>query len=111
MNTKELLRQKLDREHAEFEANTLKFTPQQIYNDWYMIMFYESYYEFIAYCCNADEYELNDIIEWLNTFKSPLDFLYNEWLDCDGHFSCGWDDMCQWLKDLHYEVCRYEREV
>ena len=110
MNTKEPLRQKLDREHAEFEANMLKSTPQKIYNDWYAIMFYESYYELISYCCDTEDYSLDDVIEWLNTFKNPLAFLYNEWLDWDGHFSGSWDDMCQWLKELYYEVMKYENE-
>ena len=103
MNEKELLIEKLNNEYTEFMENTLKFEPMQIYNDWYTIMFYESYYEFIVYCCDADEYALDEVIVWLNTFNKPLDYLYNEWLGCDGHFSCGWDDMCQWLKDLYKE--------
>ena len=111
MNTKELLKQKLDNEYSKFMTNTLKLEPMQIYNDWYVIMFYETYYEFIVYCCDTDEYGLDEVIVWLNTFKNPLDYLYNEWLDCDRHWSLRWDDLCEWLKDLYYEVCRYEREV
>lgn len=99
MNT---LRQKLDKEMTEFKATYETMTPTQIYNDWYIISFYEAYYEMLAYYIEVEQNE--DILEWLNTYENPLGFLYSEWLSCDGALSHLWDDMIAWLQDLKCDV-------
>lgn len=103
MNT---LRQKLDNEMTEFKKTYETMTPTQIYNDWYIIMFYESYYEFLTYLIEekSSGYDSEDILKWLNTYENPLGFLYDEWLSCDGAFCHLWDDMISWLQDLKDDV-------
>ena len=95
MNT---LKQKLDNEMQEFKATYETMTPTQVYNDWYIIGFYEAYYEMLTHHIMAEQNE--DILEWLDTYENPLGFLYSEWLSCDGQLSHLWDDMIAWLQDL-----------
>lgn len=100
------LKQKLDSEMEEFKQTYETMETIQVYNDWYIIMFYETYYEFLTFV-NEDEHSFhngNDILEWLNTFEKPIGFLYGEWLSCDGAFCMLWDDMIAWLSDLMEEV-------
>ena len=99
------LKQKLDSEMEEFKQTYETMERVRIYNDWYIIMFYESYYELLTYI-NEDEcpyYNGNDILEWLDTFEKPIGFLYDEWLSCDNAFCGLWDDMFAWLRDLMEE--------
>ena len=95
------LKQKLNNEMQKFKATYETMTPIQVYNDWYIIAFYESYYEMFEYCIEEEKYQ--DIFEWLNTFNRPLDFLYGEWLSSDGALCLLWDDMLAWLQDLKDE--------
>ena len=74
MNT---LKQKLDNEMQEFKKAYDTMTPTQVYNDWYIISFYESYYEMLTFYIEEEDDKISDILEWLDTFKSPLRFLYN----------------------------------
>lgn len=100
------LTQKLDNEMQKFKKTYETMTPTQVYNDWYMICFYESYYEMLTYISDdKDVYRgCEDILDWLNTYENPLGFLYGEWLSCDGAFCCLWDDMIAWLMDLKCDV-------
>ena len=99
MNT---LKQKLDNEMQEFKSTYETMTPTQVYNDWYIICFYESYYEMLTHYTQVNE--IQDILDWLNTYENPLGFLYSEWLSCDGAFCGLWDDMIAWLYDLKCDV-------
>ena len=101
-----MLKQKLDNEMQQFKSTYQTMTPTQVYNDWYIIAFYEAYYEMLVY--NIETEDLNkDIIEWLDTYENPLGFLYNEWLSCDGAFCMLWDDMIAWLQDTKDNVERW----
>ena len=93
---------KLEYEMQNFKTAYETMTPVQVYNDWYVIAFYESYYEMMIYYIEEKQYQ--DIFEWLNTFKNPLCFLYGEWLSCDGALCLLWDDMVAWLQDLKNEM-------
>ena len=86
----------------EFKKTYETMTPTQVYTDWYIISFYESYYEMLTFY--IDEEENEDILEWLDTFENPLGYLYSEWLSCDGAFCQLWDDMIAWLSDLMEEI-------
>lgn len=105
----ETLRQKLDSEMEIFTKTYKNMTTTQVYNDWYVIMFYESYYDYLLSLIeyfvlksvrDSEDLYYYDIIKWLNTFDNPLGFLYNEWLNCCGEFSLKCDDMIDWLSDL-----------
>jgi hypothetical protein len=98
----EILKQKLNNEMTEFKKSYETMTPTQIYNDWYIICFYESYYEMLIHYTQVNE--IQDILDWLNTYENPLGFLYSEWLSCDGAFCGLWDDMIAWLQDLKCDV-------
>lgn len=96
----EEFRAKLDVEITEFRNSYENKTKKEIYNDWYVISFYENYYELVANCiCEIK----TDIVRWLNSYRRPLAFLYDEWLSCDGSFSDAWDDMSDWVKQLFNE--------
>lgn len=107
MNT---LQQKLNAEMAEFKKTYETMTPTQIYNDWYIIGFYEAYYELLLYINdNEDTYcGSQEILDWLNTFKNPFGFLYSEWLSADGALSYDWDDMFDFIEEV-YKDCMANR--
>lgn len=103
MNT---LNQKIDKEIQNFKKTYETMTATQVYNDWYIIGFYESYYDFLVYLIEDEQsyYSSKDILKWLNTFENPIGFLYSEWLSCDDAGSLSWDDMFVWLKGLMNEI-------
>ena len=102
MNT---LKQKLDNEMHAFKKTYETMETIQTYNDWYIIMFHESCYEFLTYLIENEHcYNSDNILRWLNIFENPLGFLYSEWLSCDNAFSLSWDDMFIWLMDLMVET-------
>ena len=107
------LKQKLNNEMQEFRKTYKAMTPTQVYNDWYIIGFYEAYYEMLIYIDGDTNiyYDAQNILTWLNTYKNPLGFLYSEWLSCDGAFSQLWDDMIAWLYDLKCDVEENSKEV
>lgn len=99
----EEVRTKLDAEITEFRKSYEDKTKKEIYNDWYVINFYESYYELLVNnICDIK----TDVVRWLNSFRRPLAFLYDEWLSCDDCFSERWDDMVDWIENLY----RYQKE-
>lgn len=72
-------------------------------NKTYVINFYENYYELLVNnICDIK----TDVVRWLNSFRRPLAFLYDEWLSCDDCFSERWDDMVDWIENLY----RYQKE-
>lgn len=96
-------RTKLDAEITEFRKSYEDKTKKEIYNDWYVINFYENYYELLVNnICDIK----TDVVRWLNSFRRPLAFLYDEWLSCDDCFSERWDDMVDWIENLY----RYQKE-
>lgn len=100
MNT---LAQKLNNEMAEFKKTYETMTPIQIYNDWYIIGFYEAYYEMLmSDFIDWDDY--SHIEKWLCEFECPLQFLYDEWLSADGAFDHDWDVMFDFIEEV-YEDC------
>ena len=90
--------QKLDNEIQRFKADHESMAPIHVYNDWRIICFYEAYYEMLTHYTKTNENW--DILDWLDTFENPLEFLYSKWLSCDGAFCMLWDDMIAWLYDL-----------
>ena len=103
------LKQKLNNEMQEFKKTYETMTPTQVYNDWYIICFYESYYEMLTHYTQVNE--IQNILDWLNTYENPLGFLYSEWLSCDGAFCGLWDDMIAWLMDLKCDVEENSYEI
>ena len=99
------LREKLDNEMQQFKSTYETMTPIQVYNDWYIISFYESYYEMLVFYIDEDLEK--DILEWLNKYQNPLAFLYSEWLSSDGAFCMLWDDMIAWLQDTKDHIERW----
>ena len=103
MNYQDILVEKINKEREVFKHEYAEAQGCQVYEDWYVIGFYESYYEMLT--SDFVEYDIyEDMIKWLSDFEEPLSFLYCEWLSCDGHMSHGWDDMLSWLHELYEEV-------
>ena len=50
------LKQKLDNEMHTFKKTYETMETIQAYNDWYIIMFHESYYEFLTYLIEDDDH-------------------------------------------------------
>lgn len=94
----EEFRAKLDAEITEFRNSYKEKTIEETYNDWHVISFYENYYNLLADSINDIEI---DVICWLNGFKRPLMYLYNEWLSCDYSISDSFDDMVDWIEGLY----------
>ena len=87
-----------------FKASYKNFDVQQTYNDWYIIGFYESYYEMMS-CDFLENQNAEEVVAWLSGKEEPLAFLYNEWMDCDGALSHNWDDMLDFVRTV------YEKEL
>ena len=102
MNNLEILRDKLSREITEFRHSYNNMESIRIYNDFYIIGFYEEHYEMIM-SDFIDDWFNDEELEWLCGFKNPLSFLYNEWLSCDGVFSHSWEDMIYWIQNIYRE--------
>ena len=94
--------EKIDKEMEAFKASYKSFDAIQIYNDWYIIGFYESYYEMMS-CDFLENEGAEEEIVWLSGKEKPLEFLYNEWMDSDGAFSHNWDDMLGFLRTVYEE--------
>ena len=101
----DLLAEKINREREQFKQEYMNKQPKEVYEDWYKICFYESYYEMLTSDFTNDRM---DIIEWLCNFENPLGFLYEEWLVCDDAFSGSWDDMLGWLDLVQWQITREE---
>ena len=74
-----------------------EFDNTQIYNDWYIIGFYEAYWEMLTCDWTGEQGYAEDALAWLSSLESPLGFLYEEWLNCDSAFSQDWDDMLDFI--------------
>ena len=92
----------LDGEIKFFRESYDEMTKAQAYNDWYIIGFFEEYYELLS-CDFLDNRGVEDVLGWLATKESPLSFLYNAWMDSDGAFSHDWEDMLNWICSTYEE--------
>lgn len=89
MNSTKKLTTNVENEINNFHNRYTTMEPIQIYNDWYIIGFYESVNEFLA-PATVIEYLSDEIISWLSNFENPISFLYNEWLSYDEEISYTW---------------------
>ena len=95
--TKETLALKLEAEREAFRTKIAEISPLGVYDMWYKIHFFESYYELLMSDYVDDH---GEIITWLNCYNQPLALLYDEWLRYDAHFSDTWEDMIGWLSEV-----------
>lgn len=110
-NTKQMIEAlctKVEAERNIFREKMCAMKPTELYDAWYRINFYESYYGLLT----SDEIMLRhpELIEWLVGYETPLEQLYVHWIDCDGHFSGSWEDMIDWLLETH-ECCKEDDEI
>ena len=98
MNGKVIFKENLNREMQDFRQSFKSMQPVDVYNSSYKINFYEEYYMFLS-SDFIDEY--TQLIEWLSKFENPLEFLYSEWLGCDGAFSGDWNDMINFITNIY----------
>ncbi len=96
------LLEKIDKEMEDFKASYKSLDTQKAYNDWYIIGFYESYFEMLS-CDFTENKNTEEVMEWLSGKEAPLAFLYNEWMDSDGAFSHNWDDMLDFIRTVYEE--------
>ena len=102
----------LDKEHEAFEDSYKSMTTTQVYNDWYIIGFYEAYYDMLSTDIAVLPQLDDDIIAWLATKEKPLAFLYNKWMSCEGSLSHDWEDMLDWITLVFAEdKYREEKEI
>lgn len=101
----ELFYAKIDSERNKFQESYKTMEYIQIYNDYYIIGFYEAIHEILTSDYVKDNYL--EILEWLNTKENPLEYLYDKWMDMDGSFDFGWDENINWINILY----RKEKEV
>lgn len=103
----ETLCSRLDEEISAFRNSYKAKDYTDIYNDWYKIGFYETYYEMLK-SLSKEAIELNyKIIEWLSNFRSPLVFLYDEWLGIDDPVDMSYEAMM----DFIYFVYKSEQSL
>jgi len=88
------------KEMEEFKHSYDSMSSTQIYNDWYIIGFKESFYDLFTECDIPDN-KLDDVILWLSKQEKPLQFLYDIWLCCDGAMSYDYNDMIGWLLEIY----------
>lgn len=103
MDNYEQLSLKIDKELETFKASCLTKEPEQIYNDWYVIGFYNAFADLLR-SADLPEYSCDREVEWLLSFDAPLHFLYGEWLSSDGAMSYDWNDMTDWLKNTFDKI-------
>lgn len=101
------LKEKVEAERKEFKEQYVsgQYETKRVYEDWYIIGFYESYTELLT-CDYITEKGLEEEIRWLASLASPLGFLYEEWMGCDAAFSHDWDDMIDFICITYQEVVR-----
>lgn len=98
------LRKKLDEEIVGFRKGYDNLPPGHAYDDWYIISFYESYYEMLMSSYIAEESSHEEEITWLSRMEKPLGYLYSVWLDCDPAPNYDWDVMIEWICLIHKEL-------
>lgn len=91
----------LEKEHDAFEKKELNLSPRQIYNDWYLICFHESYFELLM--SDFIDNFAKEVIEWLASFENPIQTLYDFWLDADDALSLNWDDIKDFIESVYTE--------
>ena len=101
----ELFYTKIDSEMDRFRDSYKTMEYIQIYNDYYIIGFYETIHEILTSDYVKDNYP--EILKWLNTKENPLAYLYEKWMDMDGSFDFGWDENINWINILY----RKEKEI
>lgn len=94
----ETLCAKVDAERNVFRAMMCAMKPEELYDAWYKVNFYESYHELLT---SKEMLRHPKLIKWLNKFELPIEQLYIEWCCCDAHFSGLWDDMIDWLRETY----------
>lgn len=107
MDKKTVLQENLDREIRSFRRSFERMKPEEVYESFYKINFYEEYYALLT-SDFIDNYA--QLVDWLSKRSYPLAFLYDEWLRCDGAFSCDWNDMVDFMVNLmdYEEECAKE---
>lgn len=102
MSAHDNLSKKIEAEMKAFKADILKQSPNDIYNSWYRIGFYEEFYEMLM-CDYTDDRLSYEIFDWIASHNKPLGHLYEIWLDCDGAFDHSWDAMIDWIQLIYDE--------
>lgn len=97
-----VLREKLDHEMNEFQASYKDMSSTEVYNDWYIIGFHESHYEVLTSDYFSEQVSSN-LVDWLAKKETPISYLYQKWMSCDGEMSHSWDDMIDWIVDVYLE--------
>ena len=100
MDKKTVLEENLDNEMKSFKRSFERMKPEEVYESFYKISFYEEYYALLT-SDFIDNYE--QLVEWLSVHSYPLAFLYDEWLSCDGAFSGDWNDMINFITNIYEE--------
>lgn len=98
---------KLEAEMQEFKDSYKSMTPTEIYNDWYIIGFFEEYFDMFE---GVEFGEQDEVLSWLASQDKPLDFLYEKWMGSDGAFSHDWNDMISWVND-EYDRAMASEEI
>lgn len=102
MNCYETFIENIKREIREFKESYNDMISTQVYNDWYIIGFYEEYYElFMSGYVEYDDYK--ELYDWLSKFEYPLHFLYDQWLSSDGAFNHDWDMLIDFVETVYKE--------
>lgn len=107
MNSYEKLMASLDKEMQAFKDSYKSMTTTQVYNDWYIIGFYQEYYDMLTTGISGQLWLDDSVMAWLTEKENPLGFLYDQWMSCDGSFSHDWEDMLDWVNLVYRE----EKEI
>ena len=111
MSAHETLCMKISAELNEFFYEELKLTKIKIYNDYYIIGFYEHYCDVLS---SEDilTRNLDDAIMWLASKEKPLKFLYDKWQEYDDvAMSYAWDDMLNWIVELYNKEVKTNERI
>lgn len=109
MNVYDQLREKILAELEEFQASYKDMEIIQVYNDWYIIGFYNSYADLFT-SEHIGNFKFEEEAKWLLSFEKPLGTLYHDWLSSDGAMSYDWNDMISWVQD-NYATVLASREM
>ena len=100
MSSYDNLVEKVENEMKSFKASYENMSPTQVYNDWYIIGFKEEFYEMLTSDFTKESHYAESLV-WLSSFENPLQFLYDQWLSCDGAFNHDWDEMLDWINSIY----------
>lgn len=95
----ESLCDKVMAELGDFKKNNLTKRPEDIYDNWYVIGFYEEYASLI---CDSDVIaDDEEMVKWLLSKENILECIYDEWLYTSEYaFNHDWDDMYSFLFEM-----------